>query len=150
MLPWPGYLGQQIWGWPGLAPKVTWPSISTKYSTEMAGHLLGAVLLPSQDHLLQPLLLWMASLLVLITMSEWERCLLLELECGVLSRQEELVVSCIASCVRCILVAGTNVVWWSCFKVTYIICSVCCFLCVMFYIDWEGLHHCCSFVYVHY
>ena len=83
---------EQFWEWPGPLPKVMWPSLGTLCSTEEMGLLPGAVNLPSQAHLLQPLLFWLDWMLALNTTLEWEQCLVPEMESGVLSRQRELLI----------------------------------------------------------
>ena len=71
---------------PGPSRKVMSPFITTIFSTGYMGLLPGAVRTPS--FILKPLLLchWQ---LALNTMSEWEQCLMWELECGVQCRQRE-------------------------------------------------------------
>ena len=82
----------QFWEWPGPLPKVMWPSLGTRCSTEEMGLLPGAVKQPSQARLLLPLLFWLDWMLALNTTLEWEQSLLPEMESGVLSRQRELLI----------------------------------------------------------
>ena len=72
----------QLWGWPGTLPKVTWTSLAMKCSTEVG--LDGGMHLPSQSSHLPLPLTWRVCRLALLTVFEWEQCLPLEMEFGVM------------------------------------------------------------------
>ena len=79
----------QLCGQPGPSHKVMSSFLSTVFSTGYMGLLPGAVSALSQVLLHKTLPLCIDCQLALSTMSEWERCLLWELEIGVLCRQRE-------------------------------------------------------------
>ena len=84
----PWKMGIFLWMCPGLLPKENCPSLSMRWSTEQVIQSHGLIQLDFQSHLLQTPLFWLDWMLGWSTLLEWEHCLKLELELGVMSKHQ--------------------------------------------------------------